>query len=281
MEIRQALKSARVQLGGLAGTNPRLEAEVLLAHALGVARSFLFANPEMQLTHQRCVLFNTLVDRRTAGEPIAYITGEREFWSLALKVTPDVLIPRPETELLVETALNLAPSKPGYRVADLGTGSGAIALALASERPLWEVHATDLSEAAINVARENAQRLGLDTVNFHCCSWGHKLSGKFQLLVSNPPYICAADPHLSVGDCRYEPETALVSGDDGLMAIKAIAGEACLRLTVGGHLILEHGFDQGLAVSGILDSHGFNNIVTIEDLAGHDRVTLGQLPFDV
>ena len=281
MDIRQALETARGKLGSLAGTSSRLEAEILLAHALDVARSFLFANPEMQLTGKRCDLFNGLVDRRAGGEPIAYITGEREFWSLALKVTPDVLIPRPETELLVETALNIAPSKPGYRVADLGTGSGAVGLALATERPLWEIHGTDLSVAAINVAQENAQRLGLNKVRFHCCSWASELSGKFHLLVSNPPYIPTGDPHLSMGDCRFEPVSALSSGEDGLEAIRAIAGEACSLLTSNGHLILEHGFNQGTEVWNILESHGFCNIVAIKDLAGHDRVTAAQLPIDV
>jgi release factor glutamine methyltransferase len=255
----------------------RLEAEILLCHALGVDRSFLYANPELDIDRPRMEFYDSLLERRLAGEPVAYITGKREFWSLPLKVTPDVLIPRPETEMLVETVLDLIPARPGTRVADLGTGSGAVALAIASERPMWEIHATDQSEAAIRVAMENAVNLGLERVLFATGSWTDPLTGKFDVLVCNPPYIASGDPHLSKGDCRFEPKMALEAGEEGLDAIRTIARMARNHLVNGGWLIVEHGYDQGEDVAEIFSSYDLSEISTAKDLSGQDRVTRGRL----
>jgi len=255
----------------------RLEVEILLAHALESTRSFLYANPELELPHKRVERFRKLLKRRADGEPIAYLVGRTEFWSLALKVSPDVLIPRPETELAVETALQKIPPAASWRVADLGTGSGAIALALASERPNCEIHGTDISAGAIGVARENSELLGLDGVQFHVGAWSGPLTGKFHVLVSNPPYIDAGDPHLDQGDLRFEPAVALTPGADGLAAIRRIAALARPLLHPGGWLILEHGCEQGPAVRHILESDGFVDIETRRDLGGHERVTAGRL----
>ncbi len=256
----------------------RLEVEILLAHALETTRSFLYANPELELPRKRAEQFKDLLKRRAGGEPIAYLTGKTEFWSLPLRVSPDVLIPRPETESVVATALDKIPPAADWRIADLGTGSGAIALALASERPRCEAHGTDISSKAIDIARENAARLGLDGVSFHSGHWGGPLEGKFHVLVSNPPYVEAGDPHLEQGDLRFEPATALSPGGDGLAAIREISALAGSLLQAGGWLILEHGFEQGRAVRHILESDGFVNIETRKDLAGHERVAAGQRP---
>jgi release factor glutamine methyltransferase len=274
VNLRSQLEAARQRLA--AHPAAQLEAELLLAHALESPRSFLYSNPELELPRKRQSHFHSLVRRRARGEPIAYIIGEREFWSLPLRVTPDVLIPRPETELVVETALQLVPADAHWRLADLGTGSGAIALALASERRLCEVHATEASRAALQVARTNARRLGLGTVKFHRGSWAEPLVGRFELIASNPPYVAADDPHLHNGDCRFEPHSALTPGTDALGAIRAVADQAVPRLADSGWLVLEHGPDQGESVRRILASAGLVDTGTRRDLLGHDRVTLGQ-----
>jgi release factor glutamine methyltransferase len=274
VNLRKQLEAARRRLA--AHPAAQLEAEVLLAHALDSPRSFLYSNPDLELPRKRQNHFHRLVRRRAQGEPIAYIIGEREFWSLPLQITPDVLIPRPETELVVETALQVVPADAHWRLADLGTGSGAIALALASERRLCEIHATEVSGAALQVARANARRLGLGTVKFHRGSWAEPLAGRFGLIASNPPYVAADDPHLRNGDCRFEPRSALTPGDDALGAIRAIAAQAVPRLAESGWLVLEHGPDQGASVRRILASEGLANTETRQDLLGHDRVTLGQ-----
>lgn len=253
-----------------------LEAEVLLALAMRVSRPFLFAHPESEVPARAAETFAALLERRADGEPIAYITGEREFWSLPLWVTPAVLIPRPETELLVEAALARIPEDAPYCIADLGTGSGAIALALAGERPRCEIHATDVSRAALEVARANAARLRLDNVCFHQGSWFAPLSGTFDLVASNPPYVAMGDPHLSEGDLRFEPDGALVAGPGGLEALRSIAGQAPERLNPGGWLLLEHGHEQGAECRTLLESQGFESIETLTDLEGTNRVTLGR-----
>ncbi len=253
----------------------RFDAELLLAHALESTRSFLYANPELELPNYRAERFKKLVRKRAHGHPIAYLTGCSEFWSLPLKVNPDVLIPRPETELLVETAIQKIPVNADWRIADLGTGSGAIALAIASERKKCEVHATDISPAAIRVARENSRNLGLDRVQFHCGSWSQPLKGKFHIIVSNPPYIDEGDPHLTQGDLRFEPRTALTPGPDGLTAVQSISHDVFPILVDGGWLMFEHGWDQGPACRAILESCGYEQVETVKDLQGHDRVTLG------
>lgn len=254
------------------------EASLLLEALLGRGRAWLFAHGDDPLDPTVRERFGALVGRRQAGEPVAYLVGRRGFWTLDLAVTPATLIPRPETELLVEQALErLAPDRP-VQVADLGTGSGAIALAIASERPLARVLATDRSEGALAVARRNAEATGLDgRVGFRCGDWFAPLAGeRFHLIASNPPYIAEGDPHLGQGDLRHEPATALASGPDGLDAIRAIVACAPRHLLPGGWLLLEHGHDQGPAVAALLAAAGFTRVQTIGDLEGRDRVAVGQ-----
>ena len=275
MTVRQHLKSARDKLAEL--SSGRLEAEVLLAHCLGSPRSLLYADPDLEVPNQRSELFQQLIERRLSGEPIAYLTGSREFWSLSLKVTPDVLIPRPETELLVELALKRIPRDGRWRIADLGTGSGAVALALASERRGCSVFGTDTSQAAIDLAGENAQRLAIENVSFTLGSWCKPLTGRFNLIISNPPYVARNDPHLSKGDCRFEPLRALSPGEDSLAALRSIASESMGHLAPGGWLMLEHCPDQGEPVREILREREYTDIFTERDLLGHERVTGGRM----
>ena len=275
MNIVDLLATGRRKLGSV--EPGRLESEVLLAHLLGVTRAWLYANPDAVVDSAREKDFLSLIERRKTGEPVAYLTGSCEFWSLRFNVTPDVLIPRPETEMLVEAALQLIPLDASWRIADLGSGSGAIALAIASERPRCEVHATEISQAAIEVARENARTLAPGRVHFHLGSWLAPLQGKFNLIASNPPYVARQDPHLKEGDCRFEPQAALTPGEDGLSAIRQIAGAAMDYLDNGGTLILEHGYDQGHGVRQILEDCSYTNVNTIKDLSGHDRVTSGRV----
>jgi len=278
MNINQLLDAANTQLEralGSANTN-RLDAEILLGRALEVKRSFLYANPSLAIPLKRQSEFLRMVRQRCAGIPIAYLTGRRAFWTLELMVTPAVLIPRPETELLVQTALEKIPAGAGRRIADLGTGSGAIALAIATELPACEVHATDFSLEALNLARENARRLGLERVHFHHGWWGRPLEGEFDLVVSNPPYVAEHDPHLSEGDCRFEPRLALSAGTDGLESIRQVIAEAMRILKPEGWLLLEHGHDQGAPVRSILEACDYTKISTVRDLAGIERIAAGQ-----
>ncbi|HRN62929.1 MAG TPA: peptide chain release factor N(5)-glutamine methyltransferase [Luteimonas sp.] len=255
------------------------EAELLLAHALGRPRGWLYAHAADPLVAADAVRFEALLARRLAGEPVAYLCGRRGFWTLDLAVTPDTLIPRPETELLVELALARLPVDRDLQLADLGTGSGAIALALASERPRARVAATDASAAALAVAEGNARDAGLANVSFHPGDWFDALPGRrFDLVASNPPYIAEGDPHLAQGDLRHEPALALSSGADGLDAIRAITAAAPAHLLPGGWLLFEHGLAQGEAVRALLHEAGFVDVATHRDLEGRDRVTLGRLP---
>ena len=278
MRVREALRDAARVLAahGGAEANPQLEAEMLLAHVLDERRSFLYANPELELPASRADVYRAMIRRRARGEPVAYLVGRREFWSLDLEVTPDVLIPRADTETLIEAALERLPKGSTARVADLGTGSGAIALALKSERPRLEAWATDVSEAALAVARRNAARLGLD-IRFVHGPWFEPLEGRFDLIASNPPYVAANDPHLQRGDCRFEPATALSSGADGLEALRTLAKNAPAHLVPGGWLLLEHGPEQGSAVRELLSRAGFEAVETRRDLERRERVTLGQI----
>jgi release factor glutamine methyltransferase len=254
-----------------------VDAQVLLAHALGCARTWLVAHGDDPLPRLQADAFFALAKRRRAGEPVAYLTGTREFWGLTLRVTPDVLIPRPETETLVELALEWLPRDGASRVLDLGTGSGAIALALASERPRARVIATDASGAALAVARDNAARLALANVEFAHADWYVGVpGGAFDLIVSNPPYVAAGDPHLSAGDLRYEPPAALASGVDGLAALRTIVGGAPAHLAKGGALAVEHGYNQSPAVQELLRDAGFGQINVRRDLAGIPRVVGGR-----
>ncbi|MBB5209013.1 peptide chain release factor N(5)-glutamine methyltransferase [Chiayiivirga flava] len=262
----------------LAHCDSRRDAELLLEHVLGRDRAWLFAHAGDTVDAAAAAGFDDLVAQRVRGVPIAHLTGTRGFWTLQLRVTPDTLIPRPETELLVELALACLPADAPARIADLGTGSGAIALALACERPRASVVATDASAAALGVARDNAAGNGIDTVEFRHGDWFAPLAGeRFDLIASNPPYIAAGDPHLWQGDLRFEPLSALASGHDGLDAIRRIVAEAPRFLRPGGWLLLEHGFDQGASVRALFDAAGFASCDTRQDLERRDRVTLGRV----
>lgn len=256
-----------------------VDADLLLAHALAKSRTWLFAHADDAVAPADADRFRALLARRIAGEPVAYLTGARGFWTLELAVSPATLVPRPETELLVELALARLPTDVPVRVADLGTGTGAIALALAKERPRAAVVATDASEAALDVARANALRNALRNVAFRAGSWLDPLGDEgFDLIASNPPYIAEGDPHLDQGDLRFEPPMALSSGADGLDAIRTLATGAPAHLQPGGWLLLEHGWDQGPAVRALLAAAGFEAVATHRDLEQRDRVTLGRRP---
>lgn len=262
----------------LSGMDARREAEILLGHALQRGRAFLFAHANDVLEPSIAHTFAELIQRRQHGEPIAYLTGTRGFWTLELHVTPATLIPRPETEVLVEAALARLPEHTALRIADLGTGSGAIALALASERPHAHLTATDQSPHALQIARENAARLELSNLRFLQGDWFAPLAGeRFHLIASNPPYIAERDPHLSQGDLRFEPATALASGVDGLDAIRLLIASAPAYLHENGWLLLEHGHDQGQAVRELLCAAGFTEIETRVDAEDRERVSMGKL----
>ncbi len=256
--------------------SPRLDAELLLAHVLDKPRSYLRTWPEHVPSTEQLECFAELLARRRAGEPVAYLLGQRGFWNLDLKVASSTLIPRPDTELLVELALRLGPAEDA-RVLDLGTGTGAIALALASERRQWQVFGCDRVAEAVALAEENRQRLGIGNANFVQSDWFAQLPlGRFDLIVSNPPYIAADDPHLQQGDVRYEPHSALVSGSDGLDDIRRIVSQARRHLTPGGWLLLEHGWQQAAAVRELLVAAGFVEVDSWHDLGGHERVSGGR-----
>ncbi len=276
MNIAEALQDATVRLRPVQDI-ARLDAEVLLAHVLGRDRTYLHTWPERELCAEELARFEALLQRRLKGEPVAHLTGTRAFWTLDLQVGPATLIPRPETELLVEAALARLPGSGDCRILDLGTGSGAIALALASECPGCRVEAVERSEAALAVARENAVRLGLDNVTFHAGDWFEPLADeRFDLILSNPPYIPRHDPHLEQGDVRFEPRNALISGEDGLDDIRHLIAMAPAHLLPGGWLLLEHGYDQGEAVSALFEAQGFIEVEELRDLQGHGRVALGR-----
>ena len=263
----------------LPGEDARFDAEQLLLHVLGVDRAWLFAHATDAVADDARQRFEQLLRHRAEGQPLAYLTGRRGFWTLDLQVNPATLIPRPETELLVEQALARLPADKLRRVADMGTGSGAIALSIASERPLATVIATDLLGPTLAVAVKNAQAHTLENVWFRRGHWYAALGNdRFDMIVSNPPYIAAGDPHLQQGDLRFEPPPALASGADGLDAIREIIAGAPAHLVRGGWLLLEHGRDQGEAIRALLEQAGFVEVETVRDLEQRDRVTLGSLP---
>ena len=261
----------------LKGPDARLETELLMEAMCGVSRNHQFSHPEEQLTEEQVGRFSRALQRRMSGEPMAYITGCRGFWDMELQVTPDVLIPRPDTECLVEQALERIPKDVNWQIADLGTGSGAIAIAIARERPLCDITATDNSPAALVVAKENVLALHVKNISFVHGSWGQPLEKRrFDMILSNPPYIRAEDPHLFEGDLPAEPRYALVSGGDGLNAIRQIISDSTIYLKPNGWLILEHGYDQAAEVSYLLQHADFNEISTQKDYGGNDRVTAGR-----
>ncbi|EKO3926398.1 peptide chain release factor N(5)-glutamine methyltransferase [Vibrio metschnikovii] len=280
MTIQALLANAKRQLIESGSDSPSLDAALLLCHVLQKPRSYLLTWPDKRLDADAISAFEVLLARRIAGEPIAYIIGEREFWSLPLKVAPSTLIPRPDTERLVELALDKAVLIEGD-ILDLGTGTGAIALALASELPQRHVLGIDLRSEAVELAEDNRKRLQLSNVTFLQGSWFTPLANgiKFALIASNPPYIEEHDPHLQQGDVRFEPRSALVAGDNGLADIKHIATSAREYLLDQGWLLFEHGYQQGKAVRTILSELGYQQVVTEQDYAGNDRVTLGQCRF--
>ena len=277
MTLKEVLEHAVAQLSPV-HTSARLDAEVLLANVLGKPRHYAYTFAEQIVTPELERRYATLIERRVVGEPVAYLTGEREFWSLALEVTPDTLIPRPDTERVVEMALELIPVGSAWTIADLGTGSGAIAIALACERPECKMLATDCSEAAVEIAQKNARRHGLLHLEFCLSNWCDGLPSEFfDLVVSNPPYVKTDDFHLSCGDVRFEPRSALIAGDDGLNAHSTICQSVGRILKPRGYLLLEHGADQKEAVKHLMQGHGFQDIRHYKDYAGHDRVTRGRL----
>ncbi|MDO6825405.1 peptide chain release factor N(5)-glutamine methyltransferase [Marinobacter sp. 1_MG-2023] len=261
----------------IAGDTARLDAELLLAQVTGLSRSGFRAFPEREVSAPLATEFEDLVEKRVQGMPVAYLLGHQEFWSLPFKVSNSTLIPRPDTECLVEQALDL-PLPDNARVVDLGTGTGAIALALASERPGWVISACDLMDDAVALAQANASQLELQVDVFQSRWFAGLPAGRFDLIVSNPPYIASGDHHLGEGDVRFEPATALVSGADGLDDIRLIVSEAPDWLNAEGWLLLEHGFDQADAVRGLLTTRGFAMVESRKDYGGNDRMTLGQWP---
>jgi release factor glutamine methyltransferase len=278
--IFKLLRNARQQLStSAAASEAGLDAEILLGHALNKNRTFLRTWPEKILSDEQRAGFQALLMRRLQGEPIAYILGERDFWDMTLRVSPDTLIPRPETETLVEQALFKIPADVAWNIADLGTGSGAIALAIARERPLCQILATDLSAPALLIAKDNARRLGVNNIRFAEGAWLTPLSNqRFEIIVSNPPYIHPDDPHLQRGDLRFEPRSALQSAQAGMADIQQICLNAPQHLSRGGWLLLEHGFEQGKEVRDCLQSHQYQRIGTVEDLAHNPRISFGSQP---
>jgi release factor glutamine methyltransferase len=275
MTINELLQDITPQLPP---PTPRLEAEILLAHALQVSRAHLYAHAEQLLSSQEVMQFKRLVAQRLLGKPVAYLVGEKEFWSLTLQVNEATLIPRPETELLVEATLARLSTQQRETVIDLGTGSGAIALAIASERRHCRVIAADFSLEALEVAQRNAKNLHLPQIEFVHSHWFSNLVGKrAHVIVSNPPYIAQDDLYLEQNELRYEPQEALVSGVDGLDALRHIIQNASFYLENSGWLLVEHGYNQGERVARLFEQQGYIQITTHRDLAGLPRVTVGKI----
>lgn len=274
MTFQQWLTQAIARLSQ--SESPRRDAEILLGHVTGKARTYILAFGETALTAQQSAELETQLSRRARGEPVAHLVGQREFWSLPLFVSPVTLIPRPDTECLVEQALARLPSAP-CQILDLGTGTGAIALALASERPDCRVTAVDFIPDAVALAARNAAHLAMTNVSVLQSNWFSALEGQqFDMIVSNPPYIDEIDPHLEQGDVRFEPKTALVAADSGLADLAHIIREGRRFLASGGFMLLEHGWMQGAAVRDIFREAGYHNVATCRDYGGNERLTLGQ-----
>lgn len=276
--LADLIAAGTAALGG-ASSSARLDAELLLANATSLTRTVMRMSPERTVPSDQCAAYCALLERRRNGEPVAYLLGTQDFWTLTLAVTPAVLIPRPETELVVERALVHLPPGSAAPALDLATGSGAIALAIATERPHVAQLATDVSEAALDVARANAARLGLDRVQFRAGSWYDPVGPqRFALITSNPPYVAAGDPHLEPAVLAHEPGIALFAEAGGFAALEAIVAGAPAHLLPGGWLVLEHGWQQAPRLRNLLELAGFRHVRSHADLAGHDRVTEGQWP---
>lgn len=275
LSIKQSLINA-TQLLEASSPSARIDAESLLCHLLKCNTAHLAAWPEQSLDAKHVQQFNTLLEKRKAGTPVAYLTGNKEFWSLPFNVTPATLIPRPETETLVEFVLNKFSSQKKLSLLDLGTGCGTIAIALANEKPEWVITATDISDEALTIAKKNAKQLNIKNIEFIRSSWFEKLKNKtFDVIVSNPPYIANNDTHLTMGDVRFEPEHALKAGKQGMDSIQAITAEAKNHLCTGGWLVFEHGYNQKESCYTCLQDAGFNNIEQKNDLSGQPRISAG------
>ncbi len=273
--IKFVLSEATISLASTSDS-AMLDAEVLLCQVLNQPRSHLRAWPDKQLQPEQLTAFLALLEQRQKGLPIAYITGNREFWSRDFQVTPDVLIPRPDTELLIELSLDLIPIDEPIKVIDLGTGSGIIAITLAAEFPLAQLTATDFSAAALRIARINADKHHINNIEFYQSNWFANVPDtKFKLVISNPPYIAEDDSHLQQGDVRFEPQTALSAPEQGLADIKIIAEAARNYLESGGHLLIEHGYDQQQQVQALFKDLHYDKVQTYKDLSGQPRVTYG------
>ncbi len=272
MRVLDALKLAKKAKSG--NTPTRLECEILLAHTLNKSRSFIITHEDLALDGTQTRNFLSLVKRREKGEPIAYLCGKKDFWSLTLKINSDTLIPRPDTETLVDTALDLIPKTANWTIADLGTGSGAIALAIAKERPHCHLHAIELSPAALAIAKENAKAHQIPNVSFHLGDWLHDFNScQFQMILSNPPYISQSDPHLQQGDLRFEPRLALIAGQQGMQHFNCIIKQSTPFLLPPSYLLLEHGWDQAKSVADALCQNGYSEIKLINDIGNNPRVT--------
>ena len=275
--IGETLRAATRRLQA-SSSSARIDAEILLCHTLSCNTAHLAAWPEKNLSPEQTKQFDQLITERKSGTPVAYLTGQREFWSLELNVSPATLIPRPETETLIEFVLEQFNQQKNCHVVDLGTGSGAIALAIAHEYPDWKITATDISQDALNVAQKNADKHQIKNIEFRISHWFDALKDQsFDVIVSNPPYVAESDPHLSEGDVRFEPAISLISGKQGMDDIEAITTEAARYLKNNGWLILEHGYDQKKQVLDCFKTSGFKTIVQKSDLLNQPRMTAGRL----
>jgi release factor glutamine methyltransferase len=272
--VKELLRQAEQQLH--ASDSARPDAEVLLCSVTGLDRTRLYASPELDIEPRLVATFKARIRERQEGKPVAYLTGVKEFWSMSLQVNSRTLVPRPETECLVEAALQRIPAEQPLHIADLGTGCGAIALAIAKERPACHITATDISKEALAVARTNATQHDAGRITFILSDWFHALTGTFTLIVSNPPYVRDDDAHLAQTDIRHEPRLALCGGMDGLDAIRQIIGGAGRYLDHNGWLCIEHGCDQGPAVRSIYSDNEFSEVVTLNDYAGLERISCGR-----
>ncbi len=274
MQITDALKHARQQFHS--SDSAQLDAEILLCTVLRCERSHLYAYPEMELSNPLIESLNKLIVLRSQGQPIAYLAKQKEFWSISFNVTEDTLIPRPETELLIETALKFIPTNSKIKILDLGTGSGAIAIAMASERPSAKITATDISDKALKIAKLNAKSHKIKNIKFEKADWFKIKDAKpYDVIISNPPYISNDDPHLTQGDIRFEPLSALASGEDGLDDLRTIISEAKNNLNKQGWLLVEHGYNQAEPVQQLFIENSFTSVSTIKDYGNNDRVTIG------